>query len=463
MYRALRASQLFTSSTSCFRTTMATNDDSGYIYENLRAPENLYDNFKDGNITYVDLKPFIDIKWGYTNELPRQRREYCRCEYGHQQVIIWLGFFRVQRRILGERQVHDAIRALVPPVVYPCIGCSVRHREYYPLEEILAEGSGAHDSHSKSRLERRANGDNTNPSSPRCAPDYSPDVLPADRNYEVKIDLDNVRAGPPRTARQVGLRNAMDGACIHPATSAEARVYSLVVVCPRLEVLSYLGEHSCSYTSPAGVTIQSPTPATPQPFLRSAANAANPRLPAPNAFIAAGLQQNLADEVERLKVLSSSNISLFIQPLNPPFSGFMGLVEGLTFPNTAAAHHAALQRTPLHRTSARRLPRFHQCEHHQTCLAARPARSLARLFYFMVTTHNTAHYRAIRAAFANIIFMTPFNNTGRLRLDGWARPPPPFLHPPVGRRVLPQDVDEETVVAVLKAVVAVAEAVVEIN
>ncbi|KAJ7075359.1 hypothetical protein C8R43DRAFT_1143809 [Mycena crocata] len=253
VYRALRASQLFTSSTSCFRTTMATNDDSGYIYENLRAPANLYDDFKDGNITYADLRPFIDVKWGYTNELPRRRREYRRCEYGHQQVIIWLGFFKVQRRVLAERRVHDAIRALVPPVVYPCVGCSVRHREYYPLEEILAEGSGAHDSHSKSRLERRANGDDANPSSsstassPRCAPDYSPDVLPADRNYEVEIGLDNVRAGPPRTARQVGSRNAMDGACIRPAASAEARAYSPVVrfrqVYPEVNLGVYLRVH----------------------------------------------------------------------------------------------------------------------------------------------------------------------------------------------------------------------------
>ncbi|KAJ7148977.1 hypothetical protein C8R43DRAFT_1128741 [Mycena crocata] len=120
--------------------TMATNDGSGYIYENLRAPANIYDDFKDGNITYAD------VKWGYTNELPRRRREYRRCEYGHQQVISgW------------DSSRYDVVFSLL------------------------------------------------------------------------EIDLDNMRAGPPRTARQVGTRNAMDRACIRPAASAEARAYSPVV------------------------------------------------------------------------------------------------------------------------------------------------------------------------------------------------------------------------------------------
>ncbi|KAJ7081109.1 hypothetical protein C8R43DRAFT_1143028 [Mycena crocata] len=237
VYRALRASQLFTSLHLLLPYHMATNDDSGYIYENLRAPANLYDDFKDGNITYADLRPFIDVKWGY----------------GHQQVIIWLGFFKVQRRVLAERRVHDAIRALVPPVVYPCVGCSVRHREYYPLEEILAEGSGAHDSHSKSRLERRANGDDANPSSsstassPRCAPDYSP--MSCLRTATTRSRLASTTCARARRGQhaKVGSRNAMDGACIRPAASAEARAYSPVVrfrqVYPEVNLGVYLRVH----------------------------------------------------------------------------------------------------------------------------------------------------------------------------------------------------------------------------
>ncbi|KAJ7141804.1 hypothetical protein C8R43DRAFT_1131416 [Mycena crocata] len=270
VYRALRASQLFTSSTSCFRTTMATNDDSGYIYENLRAPANLYDDFKDGNITYADLRPFIDVKWGYTNELPRRRREYRRCEYGHQRDHLagilqgttscsrWYVHFHLLIPPHFGLTPGQSVGCMMPSAPWSRLWCTpaldaVFGIGIYPLEEILAEGSGAHDSHSKSRLERRANGDDANPSSsstassPRCAPDYSPDVLPADRNYEVEIGLDNVRAGPPRTARQVGSRNAMDGACIRPAASAEARAYSPVVrfrqVYPEVNLGVYLRVH----------------------------------------------------------------------------------------------------------------------------------------------------------------------------------------------------------------------------
>ncbi|KAJ7736366.1 hypothetical protein DFH07DRAFT_779712 [Mycena maculata] len=60
-----------------------------------------YDEYTRGKISYADLKPFIDDKWGHTNTLPRRRREYRRCENGHHQVIIWLGFFKLQRRILA--------------------------------------------------------------------------------------------------------------------------------------------------------------------------------------------------------------------------------------------------------------------------------------------------------------------------------------------------------------------------
>ncbi|KAJ7719051.1 hypothetical protein B0H16DRAFT_1700427 [Mycena metata] len=172
------------------------------------------------------------------------------------------------------------------------------------------------------------------------------------------------------------------------------------------------------------------------------ANAANPRLPAPNS------------------------------------SGFLGNIEGLTFPNTpAGAQEAAnmitqtLSTTPAfiqlvmnHRDN---LPGHWSIEQALTAihgsitvspidlLSPRGPRVVWHV-YMMVTTRDATAYTAIRAAFAPILFVTAFNNTGRA---GWALPQPHSSPPHLQRAA---DADAEMAVAGLVGAGVVMEAV-EIN
>ncbi|KAJ7711610.1 hypothetical protein B0H16DRAFT_1816528 [Mycena metata] len=171
-----------------------------------------------------------------------------------------------------------------------------------------------------------------------------------------------------------------------------------------------------------------------------AAKAANPSLPAPNLFGITGLTPDLAAELVRLRMLCTQAITLFIITLAPHFSGFLGLVEGLTFLNTPAGAQEAvnaithtlstntnfIQLVMSHRDA---LPAHWSIQQALTAIlgsltvtpiellsGAGSARVVWRVF-MMVTTHNMVYYNAIRAAFRQVAFVTAFNNTGRVRDD----------------------------------------------
>ncbi|KAJ7449985.1 hypothetical protein B0H11DRAFT_2201984 [Mycena galericulata] len=204
-----------------------------------------------------------------------------------------------------------------------------------------------------------------------------------------------------------------------------------------------------------------------------AANSANPRLPAPNAFGITGVPPDLGVELVRRGVLCTPRITLFIFPLNSPRSGFLGIVEGLTFENTASgAKEAANAITGALSTNTDfvRLVMSHRdalpanFSSHQEVLAAvlgsvsvvplELACSLRVVWrvYMRVTTKSADGYNAIRRAFRQAVFVTAFNNTGRVREDmscricraidhptplcpfpdapGWMGPTPTSLPPP---------------------------------
>ncbi|KAJ7688792.1 hypothetical protein B0H16DRAFT_1753004 [Mycena metata] len=175
-----------------------------------------------------------------------------------------------------------------------------------------------------------------------------------------------------------------------------------------------------------------------------AANPANPRLPTPNVFGITGIPPDIAVFLLNDRVLSVKQITLFLYALVPDsFSGFLGNVEGLTFPNTpAGAQEAAnmitntLSTTPAffqlvmnHRDN---LPAHWTIQQALTAilgsitispielLSPRGPRVVWRV-YMMVTANDPVAYNAIRAAFTPILFVTAFNNTGRVRADMFCR------------------------------------------
>ncbi|KAJ7020567.1 hypothetical protein C8F04DRAFT_1196479 [Mycena alexandri] len=171
-----------------------------------------------------------------------------------------------------------------------------------------------------------------------------------------------------------------------------------------------------------------------------AANAANTSLPAPNLFGITGLTPDLAAELVRLRMLCTQAITLFIITLAPHFSGFLGLVEGLTFLNTPAGAQEAvnaithtlstntnfIQLVMSHRDA---LPAHWSIQQALTAilgsLTVTPIELLSGVgstrvvwrVFMMVTTRNMVFYNAIRAAFRQVVFVTAFNNTGRVRDD----------------------------------------------
>ncbi|KAJ7513129.1 hypothetical protein B0H11DRAFT_2303372 [Mycena galericulata] len=212
----------------------------------------------------------------------------------------------------------------------------------------------------------------------------------------------------------------------------------------------------------------------PSTVRMGAANSANPRLPSPNAFGITGVPPALGAELIRLGVLCTFSITLFIFALNPPRSGFLGIVEGLTFENTAGgAQEAANAITGALSTNTDfiRLVMTHRDAlpanfSTQQVLAAvlgsisvvpleltspRGPRVVWRV-YMRVTTNSVDGYNAIRGAFRQVVFVTAFNNTGCVREDmscricrsidhptplcpfpnapGWMGPTPTSLPPP---------------------------------
>ncbi|KAJ7453699.1 hypothetical protein B0H11DRAFT_2288187 [Mycena galericulata] len=126
----------------------------------------------------------------------------------------------------------------------------------------------------------------------------------------------------------------------------------------------------------------------------------------------------------------------FISPLYPPRSGFLGIVEGLTFENTArGAEEVATAITAALRANAdfRRLVMSYRDTlpanfSTQQVLAAvldsvsvapleLPAPRVVWRVYMRVTTHTADGYIAIRRAFRDVVFVTPFNNIGHVRED----------------------------------------------
>ncbi|KAJ7022147.1 hypothetical protein C8F04DRAFT_1098405 [Mycena alexandri] len=194
-----------------------------------------------------------------------------------------------------------------------------------------------------------------------------------------------------------------------------------------------------------GVDLLAGATNVPRELIRmGAANPANPRLPTPNVFGVTGIPPDLAAFLLNDRVLSVKQITLFLYALVPDtFSGFLGNVEGLTFPNTpAGAQEAAnmvtntLSTTPAfiqlvmnHRDN---IPAHWTIQQALTAilgsitvapielLSPRGPRVVWRV-YMMVTTTDPAAYNAIRAAFAPILFITAFNNTGRVRADMFCR------------------------------------------
>ncbi|KAJ7017131.1 hypothetical protein C8F04DRAFT_1338088 [Mycena alexandri] len=142
--------------------------------------------------------------------------------------------------------------------------------------------------------------------------------------------------------------------------------------------------------------------------------------------------------------LRVKQITLFLYALVPDsFSGFLGNIEGLTFPNTpAGAQEAAnmitntLSITPAfiqlvmnHRDN---LPAHWSIQQALTAILGSITVSPIELLspcgprvvwsvYMMVTTNDAVAYNAIRAVFAPTLFVTAFNNTGRVRADMFCR------------------------------------------
>ncbi|KAJ6458209.1 hypothetical protein C8R45DRAFT_1031973, partial [Mycena sanguinolenta] len=130
----------------------------------------------------------------------------------------------------------------------------------------------------------------------------------------------------------------------------------------------------------------------------------------------------------------------------------MGIVEGLTYPNTAAgAQEAAaamvdtMSRTPnfvqlilSHRDALPPTWTVQQVlDHVLSSVAVVPieldsGRGTVRVawrVFMAVTTHRIPSFNAIRNAFASLSFITTWNNTGRVRADMACRICPSIDHP----------------------------------
>ncbi|KAF8217877.1 hypothetical protein K438DRAFT_2038136 [Mycena galopus ATCC 62051] len=165
-----------------------------------------------------------------------------------------------------------------------------------------------------------------------------------------------------------------------------------------------------------------------------AARTADPSIPAPNVFGVDGLTAMLADDLIRRPLLSTTEITIFAFSPNPPISPFMGIVQGLTYPNTRAGGQdvaaAILQNvsenprlTQLLLSHRDALPRGWTVDQVLRFVfgslavtameldAGRGASTVWRVF-MAPTTENVKFHDAIRAAFAEMSFATTWNNTG---------------------------------------------------
>ncbi|KAF8177949.1 hypothetical protein K438DRAFT_1284342 [Mycena galopus ATCC 62051] len=202
----------------------------------------------------------------------------------------------------------------------------------------------------------------------------------------------------------------------------------------------------------AQLLVEGVTNSAPGTIRVGAARSADPSIPAPNVFGVDGLTATLADDLIRRPVLSTSEITFFAFSPDPPISPFMGIVQGLTYPNTRAggqdAAAAILQNvsenprlTQLLLSHRDALPPVWTVDQvlryvfgslavtaMELDAGGGASRTVWRVF-MAPTTENVKFHDAIRAAFTEISFATTWNNTGEVRADMECRVCPSIDHP----------------------------------
>ncbi|KAF8209186.1 hypothetical protein K438DRAFT_1960920 [Mycena galopus ATCC 62051] len=202
----------------------------------------------------------------------------------------------------------------------------------------------------------------------------------------------------------------------------------------------------------AQLLVEGVTNSAPGTIRVGAARSADPSIPAPNVFGVDGLTATLADDLIRRPVLSTSEITFFAFSPDPPISPFMGIVQGLTYPNTRAggqdAAAAILQNvsenprlTQLLLSHRDALPPVWTVDQvlryvfgslavtaMELDAGGGASRTVWRVF-MAPTTENVKFHDAIRTAFAEISFATTWNNTGEVRADMECRVCPSIDHP----------------------------------
>ncbi|KAJ7841662.1 hypothetical protein B0H13DRAFT_1910126 [Mycena leptocephala] len=194
-----------------------------------------------------------------------------------------------------------------------------------------------------------------------------------------------------------------------------------------------------------------------------ATNTANSLLPAPNLSGIDGVPPGLVAPLIRQRILSTTAVTLFVFTLFPSLSGFMGIVEGLTFANSPTSVQEAVNTIvhslstattfiqlvmshcdalPAHwtiqqvvRTGSTEVWSQHKPVSLRMSnglilnavlgsitvvpleLASPCGPHVVWQVFMMVTTTNIVFYYALRVAFARVSFVTAFNNTGRVRND----------------------------------------------
>ncbi|KAJ7231183.1 hypothetical protein C8J57DRAFT_1251274 [Mycena rebaudengoi] len=178
----------------------------------------------------------------------------------------------------------------------------------------------------------------------------------------------------------------------------------------------------------------------PNTFRVGIAGAEDPRARVPNAGIIAGLPQFLVNSIVAAETISTTAITFFTLPFDPPFTGYLGIVVGLGHDNTPASATAARVDIQASLTEAQN-PHFmrHILENHNALPAHLTADQVIAVFttsihvvpidlatsgglqtewrvFSMVTTNDINRYYATWSAFANIVFYT-FSYDARVRAD----------------------------------------------
>ncbi|KAJ7468396.1 hypothetical protein B0H11DRAFT_1920960 [Mycena galericulata] len=111
------------------------SDGPGVVYITSRLPYSIWNAYLQGHIQSSDLLDALEVKVGHTSNISRRQMEYRVCASGI--AIRWHVAFRARKRILSEAIAHLLLRDMgAVPLVYPCPGCTVSHREYIPLRSV---------------------------------------------------------------------------------------------------------------------------------------------------------------------------------------------------------------------------------------------------------------------------------------------------------------------------------------